>query len=154
MLSDRLDTAVHSTSRSVQDVDLTEIFSGNADDPLASPAIEYDAAEKTPANIAGYPATGHQKKEITKEVQETKSFDDNKNSDEESSFSPLISSDIRQSEMLDLIRQSGNCRIKDLQEMFPRCSERTLRYDIESLIGRGLIERIGAGSATAYQPID
>jgi hypothetical protein len=66
-------------------------------------------------------------------------------------FSTSISSDIRQSAILNRIRQSGNCRIRDLQDLFPNWSERTLRYDIESLTARKLVERVGGGSATYYQ---
>jgi len=64
-------------------------------------------------------------------------------------FSPLSGS-IRQSSILNIIRQSGNCRMKDLQEKMSRYSERTIRYDLESLIQKKLIERTGAGSSTAY----
>ncbi len=62
--------------------------------------------------------------------------------------------EIRQSAILDKIRQSGNCRLRDVQELFPNCSERTLRYDLEALIQKDLVERVGAGSATYYKPIE
>lgn len=65
-----------------------------------------------------------------------------------------ISIENRQSAILERIRQSGNCRIRDLQEAFPDYSERTLRYDVESLIAKNVVERVGAGSATFYRPID
>jgi hypothetical protein len=71
-----------------------------------------------------------------------------------SGFAASLSSGIRQSAILNRIRQSGNCRMKDLQEAFPQCSERTLRYDLEYLVGRRLVERVGAGSATAYKPVE
>jgi DeoR-like helix-turn-helix domain len=58
---------------------------------------------------------------------------------------------IRQDQILEKIRQSGNVKIGDLQESFPSISERTLRYDLEYLIERGLLERIGSGKATSYQ---
>ena len=59
---------------------------------------------------------------------------------------------IRQSAILDRIRQSGNCRMTDLRHVFPDVSERTLRYDLEQLVNNGLIERVGnSGPATSYR---
>lgn len=58
----------------------------------------------------------------------------------------------RQSAIVNKIRQSGNCRMKEIQESFPGVSERTLRYDLQSLVFRGMLERIGnAGPATFYR---
>jgi hypothetical protein len=58
----------------------------------------------------------------------------------------------RQIAILDRIRQSGNCKLKELQEILPDCSERTIRYDLEDLIERNLVERIGAGGpAVSYR---
>jgi len=67
--------------------------------------------------------------------------------------------EIRQSAILQIIRQSGNppdgetgCRMKDIIEGFPGVSERTLRYDLERLSEQGLIERVGQGGpATSYR---
>lgn len=59
---------------------------------------------------------------------------------------------IRQDAILALIRQSGNCRLKDIQEILPDCSERTIRYDIQTLLERGSIERVGiAGPSVFYR---
>lgn len=60
---------------------------------------------------------------------------------------------IRQSAILDKIRQSGNCRLKDIQEMLLDCSERTIRYDLQTLAERGLIERIGVGGPSVFYRI-
>ena len=70
-----------------------------------------------------------------------------------------LASQERQVAILGRIRQSGNsvdgkkeCRMKDIQEMFPHISERTLRYDIQSLVEKGLVERVGlSGPATYYR---
>ncbi len=56
----------------------------------------------------------------------------------------------RQSAILEKIRQSGNCRMKDIQGIFPNISERTIRYDLQSLIEQGLIERIGQSGPSTY----
>ena len=58
----------------------------------------------------------------------------------------------RQIVILDRIRQNGNCKLKELQEILPDCSERTIRYDLEDLIERNLVERIGSGGpAVSYR---
>lgn len=57
----------------------------------------------------------------------------------------------RQATILERIRQNNNCRLKDVQEALPEASERTLRYDLQNLLGQGLIERSGnGGPATFY----
>ncbi len=59
---------------------------------------------------------------------------------------------IRQSAILERIRQSGNCRLKEIQDILPNTSERTIRYDLQTLLERGLIERIGnAGPSVFYR---
>lgn len=66
--------------------------------------------------------------------------------------SSLKTSGERQSVIFQKIRQSGNCRLRDIQEVLPEVSERTIRYDIDYLIGNGLIERFGSGGpATFYR---
>ena len=59
---------------------------------------------------------------------------------------------IRQSAILERIRQFGNCRLRDIQEFLPDVSDRTVRYDIQALIEQGLIEKVGtAGLSSHYQ---
>jgi hypothetical protein len=59
---------------------------------------------------------------------------------------------IRQRTILERIRQSGNCRLKEIQDILPNCSERTIRYDLQTLLEQGLIERIGnAGPSVFYR---
>jgi DeoR-like helix-turn-helix domain len=57
---------------------------------------------------------------------------------------------MRQAAILERIRQSGNCRLKDIQEILPHLSERTIRYDIQSLLEQNLVERVGNGGPTVY----
>jgi hypothetical protein len=64
-----------------------------------------------------------------------------------------IRSEIRQSAILEKIRQSGNCRIKDLQDILPDCSERTIRYDLQTLIEQNLVERVGSGGPAVFYRI-
>jgi hypothetical protein len=65
---------------------------------------------------------------------------------------PSNDSAIRQSAILARIRQSGNCRLKDIQDVLPNISERTIRYDLQTLVEQNLVERIGnAGPLVFYR---
>lgn len=57
---------------------------------------------------------------------------------------------MRQSAILERIRQNNNCRLKEIQEFLPGVSERTLRYDLQSLMEQNLIERVGNGGPSTY----
>ncbi len=63
-----------------------------------------------------------------------------------------FSATMRQSAILDKIRQSGNGQapLKDILAAFPETSERTMRYDLQKLCVQGLIERIGSGGPGSY----
>lgn len=63
-----------------------------------------------------------------------------------------IGSAIRQSAILDKIRQSLNRQtpLKDLLAAFPEVSERTMRYDLQKLCSQGLIRRVGNGGPGSY----
>ncbi len=70
----------------------------------------------------------------------------------------FFKSEMRQSAIINKLQQIGNlpgqpagCRLNELQELFPNVSERTLRYDIESSISKGLVERIGSRRNSVYQ---
>lgn len=65
----------------------------------------------------------------------------------------LEGSETRQTAILERIRQSGNCRLKDIQELLPDLSERTLRYDLQSLVERNSIERVGNGGPAVFYRI-
>ncbi len=73
--------------------------------------------------------------------------------DEASSFK----SETRQSAITEKLRQTENlsaqagCRLNELQAIFPNISERTLRYDLESLISKGLVERVGSRRNSFYK---
>lgn len=71
---------------------------------------------------------------------------------QEDSARPEKESEVRQSLILDKIRQNENCRMREIQELFPDVSERTIRYHLQNLVERGLVERIGnSGPATHYR---
>ncbi|MBI2035482.1 MAG: DeoR family transcriptional regulator [Candidatus Liptonbacteria bacterium] len=56
----------------------------------------------------------------------------------------------RQELIAQKIRQLGKAAMKDLIAAFPDVSERTLRYDVQKLCDRQIIERIGNGGPASY----
>lgn len=64
-----------------------------------------------------------------------------------------ITATIRQSAILDKIRQSNNLPLKDIIAAFPEVSERTMRYDLQKLCAQGLIDRVGNGGPASYYVI-
>ena len=74
----------------------------------------------------------------------------------------IIGSTIRQNAILDKIKAMSQkdgsgymtgCRMKDLMAAFSEVSERTLRYDLQKLVGRGLVERMGNGGPSSVYVI-
>ncbi len=65
----------------------------------------------------------------------------------------ILKSAIRQSAILERIRQVGNCRMKDIQEILPDTSERTIRYDLQTMVEQDLIDRVGVGGPAVYYRI-
>jgi len=63
------------------------------------------------------------------------------------------SSSERQAKLEEKIRQYGNTAMKDLIAAFSDVSERTLRYDLQKMCDRGIIERIGSGGPGVYYKI-
>ena len=63
---------------------------------------------------------------------------------------------IRQSAIIDRIRQSGNqtqIQLRDITQELPDVSERTIRYDLQKLCSDGVLERIGQGGPGTYYRI-
>lgn len=56
----------------------------------------------------------------------------------------------RKQKILEVLRQREKVQVKDLKEIFPEMSKRTLRRDFEKLMKQGLIERIGEKQDTFY----
>jgi len=57
---------------------------------------------------------------------------------------------IRQSAIINKVKENNGCRLKDLTAEFPDVSERTLRYDLQRLCGQSVIERVGNGGPASY----
>ncbi|MGC9968193.1 MAG: DeoR family transcriptional regulator [Minisyncoccia bacterium] len=107
-----------------EEVFLDDIFSGHG--------------ELFPANH-----TAKRQRQPAKEIETTAEVDSNEGNGGERATA-------RQAAILEKIRQSGNCRIKDIQELFPDCSERTIRYDLQALLEQSLVERIGGGGPSVF----
>lgn len=63
-----------------------------------------------------------------------------------------IGAAIRQSAILEKIRQSENrqVQLREILAAFPEVSERTMRYDLQKLCTQGLVERVGNGGPSSY----
>lgn len=103
----------------------------------------FSATEPVEPRVAGSPSAGT--------IQETRSLPKPRRASGTSPVSAavILLSD-RQSIILDKIRQSGNCRTRDIQAALPGLSERTLRYDLQRLVEEGKIERVGGGGPASF----
>lgn len=129
-----LDTAIAERKASVKadEVNVAEIFS--KPELVAHPAKKALVSESV---VAVESATEQESAIAEPAIRQSQSAND---------------SAIRQSAILARIRQSGNCRLKDIQELFPLTSERTIRYDLQTLFEHGQIERVGiAGPSVFYR---
>ncbi len=136
-----LDVAIAESKNKVkrQEIDVAEIFSKSEREPFQKP----EPAKKSEPAIIRQSAIEPAKIEepATEEEQ-----------NQPSNINSILKSAIRQTAILDRIRQSGNCRLKDIQEILPECSERTIRYDLQTLLEQNLIERVGiAGPSVFYR---
>jgi hypothetical protein len=119
-------------------VSLERVFSKDAL-KSASSAYHYDEADKFLSN--GF-VNGNENKEENGNKTNNKNGNGNGNG---------INAVVRHSYIIDKIRQSDDrIQLKDLMAEFPDVSERTLRYDLQKLCGRGLIERVGNGGPATY----
>jgi len=57
----------------------------------------------------------------------------------------------RHRKILEILKERGTAQVKNLKEVFPELSKRTLRRDFEYLLNQGLVERIGDKSKTLYK---
>ncbi len=57
----------------------------------------------------------------------------------------------RQARILDFLKENGRAQVWQLKEVMPEVTKRTLRRDVEHLLGIGEIERVGERNNTFYQ---
>ncbi|MEK7103986.1 MAG: DeoR family transcriptional regulator [Patescibacteria group bacterium] len=58
---------------------------------------------------------------------------------------------LRHSKIVDILKKGKPIQVKDLKDVFPDVSKRTLRRDFEYLLNKGLVERIGDNNNTEYK---
>ena len=57
----------------------------------------------------------------------------------------------RHQRIVEILRHRANLQVKDIKEVFPQLSKRTLRRDFEYLLRMGVVDRIGEGNMTVYK---
>jgi len=131
-------------------LNLSDIFS-RTEPEVTPPPVMYDrpTTDNPAMDIAASinPATGDAANEAIAEGEVTTSTHDSPTYEKAANS---VSAEIRQSTIVERIRQSGNCRLKDIRELLPDTSERTIRYDLQSLLEKHLIERVGEGGPSVF----
>jgi hypothetical protein len=57
----------------------------------------------------------------------------------------------RHSKIIEILKKGKPIQVKDLKDIFPNVSKRTLRRDFEYLLEKKLVERIGDNNSTEYK---
>lgn len=65
-------------------------------------------------------------------------------------FEASISFKDRNDILVKLLSKRTLCHIKDVLQSMPGISERTVRYDVQRLVDRGVIERVGTGGPNSF----
>lgn len=65
-------------------------------------------------------------------------------------FEAVISFKERNDILMKLLAKRTLCHIKDALQTMPGISERTVRYDVQRLVDKGVIERVGTGGPNSF----
>ncbi len=57
----------------------------------------------------------------------------------------------RQEKILEMLKSKEKLQVKDIQEVIPQATKRTLRRDLGDLVEQRMIKRVGKGNVTYYQ---
>ena len=57
----------------------------------------------------------------------------------------------RYKRILEIIKEKKEAQVRDLKEIFPQISKRTIRRDFDYLLRKGLVERVGDKNRTLYK---
>ncbi len=57
----------------------------------------------------------------------------------------------RHSKIIEILKQGKDLQVKDIKDVFPNISKRTLRRDFEYLLEKGMVERKGDNNSTVYR---
>lgn len=128
----------------------------NSLDDLIAPIHEYDldiagmfSEEELPETEIDMPDYGIERKI----GQDIKTQEGKESGSGSASGGVSLKPEARQSAILQRIRQIGNCRLNDIQAILPETSERTIRYDLEAMVQKNIIERVGTGGRSVYYKI-
>ncbi len=56
----------------------------------------------------------------------------------------------RQEKIMDLLKKKESLQVRDIQEVVPEATKRTLRRDLSAMVEKKLLKRTGAGNTIAY----
>lgn len=128
----------------LEPVHLDDIFGGQEQ------LFPENLANRKMASPVRQSKTGHRTTEPRTESQQESGNYQQEIGNQQKDDAPNAGSGVRQSAILERIRQSGNCRMKDIQEILPDLSERAIRYNLQSLVGQNLIEKVGVGGPGVF----
>ena len=57
----------------------------------------------------------------------------------------------RHKKILEMLKEKKEAQVRDLKEIFPQISKRTIRRDFDYLLRKGLVERVGDKNRTLYK---
>jgi len=83
------------------------------------------------------------KEEVKEEVKEKITAPDKKETSK-----PLSK---RQEKIMEFLKEKEKAQVKDIQEILPKITKRTLRRDLAVLTEQGKLKKIGKGNMTYYQ---
>jgi len=138
-------------------------FGKTASGQFGNPSLERESLDlegmfsKVPAIIHEEPGRDKQSNGNVMDSINVADFDTEQVSQDEQVATPAVSINnvslnaaMRQSAIINRIKESSTSRLKDLMTGFSGVSERTLRYDLQRLCGQGVIERVGNGGPASY----
>lgn len=117
-----------------------------------SPAREKDNSNQTLVNSEEIETKNLDKPVLTNEVNSGKSpaREDKSPAREKDRFEAAIGFKERNEIIMNLLSKRSLCHLKDLMSILPDISERTVRYDIQRLVDKGIIERVGTGGPNSF----
>jgi hypothetical protein len=59
--------------------------------------------------------------------------------------------DIRKQKILDILKDKERIQVKEIKEIMPKVSKRTIRRDFDTLLKTGLVSRVGENNNTFYK---
>jgi hypothetical protein len=69
---------------------------------------------------------------------------------DKSRFEAAIGFKERNDIIMQILTKRSLCHMKDLMGVLPNVSERTVRYDVQRLVDKGVIERVGTGGPNSF----